>query len=190
MKTNSLLIILLGSFCALCFASELTEDAVQEVVTTIDSSMKNKNLQGVADCLSSDVEIVSHVNFINLQGGNEINTRSKQEYIDMIKEGWDKYTHYTYNVSNVVIKISNNKALVTSDIEESATYQGRTLIANSKQKVTVEIIEGEPLVTKMVMDISVKESIRSQESTESDTIDITDIFTEVVNGIIDAVGLK
>lgn len=152
-KSNLVFLVGLLAF-ATASAAELTEEAVREIISKVEKASNSQNIQGISDVLSNNFEIEG---YITRYGQKEFSKKSKQEYLQMLKDGWAIYTHYESNVSNIVIKIKNNKAFVTSNVSESATYQGRTMTAHSKQEVTLEVVNGVLLVTKIFSDTIVKD---------------------------------
>lgn len=127
-------------------ASELTEESVKHVISAVDNAVNTLNADEVAKTLSSNVSITMN---IDIQGQKQVLKPSKREYISMLQQGWAQYKNYKYHRSNVRIKIHNNKAFVTADISESMTIQGQNISGTSKEEVTIELVDGEPLITKV-----------------------------------------
>jgi hypothetical protein len=67
----------------------------------------------------------------------------------MLKQGWAQYKKYKYSRSNVRIEIRDNKAIVTADVRESMTIQGQNISGESKEEVTIELVDGIPLITEV-----------------------------------------
>jgi len=87
---------------------------------------------------------------ITMEGQTQVMKPSKQEYITMLKQGWSAYENYTYSKSNVIIKIQEGKAIVTANIKETMTVQGQNLSGESQEIVTIEIVNGNLLITNVV----------------------------------------
>ncbi len=126
------------------YASDLTEESVKRLMSKIDNAVNALNANEVADTLSSNVSITMN---IRIQGQEQVIRPSKKEYISMLQQAWAQCKDYKYSRSNEVIKISGNKALVTSDIKESMTMQGQNISVESKEEATIELIDGQPLIT-------------------------------------------
>ena len=47
-------------------------------------------------------------------------------------------------------EIKNNKALVSAVVQESMIYQGQNMSGSTKEEVTIELVDGKPLVTKVI----------------------------------------
>ena len=65
----------------------------------------------------------------------------------MLQKGWYMYTNYKYSKINIVI---NNKALVSADVQESIIVQGQKLSCASKEEAIIEMVNGVPLITKII----------------------------------------
>ncbi len=132
---------------AISFASDLTEESVKSLLSKIDNAVANLNAAEVSKALSDNVIITIN---ITMQGQTQVMRPSKQEYIAMLEEGWSMYENYKYRKSNVKIKIQGSKAFVSADVRESMTVQGQNIAGESKEEITIELINGKPLITDMV----------------------------------------
>jgi hypothetical protein len=47
-------------------------------------------------------------------------------------------------------EIKNNKALVSAVVQESMIFQGQNMSGSTKEEVTIELVDGNPLVTKVI----------------------------------------
>ena len=133
--------------CSSSSYDSLTEELVRSVISALDDATENKDATIFSDALSDDVKIVITMNF---QGQSQVVRPSKQEYIAMLEEGWSMYENYKYRKSNVKIKIQGSKAFVSADVRESMTVQGQNIAGESKEEITIELINGKPLITNMV----------------------------------------
>ncbi len=125
----------------------LTEEIVRGVISELDAATENMDADPFSDALSDDVKIVITINF---QGQSQVISPSKQEYIVMLEEGWAEASNYEYTRSNLKIDMQGNKALVTAIIRESMTVRGRNMNTRTFEKVTMELIDGKPLITEVV----------------------------------------
>ncbi len=129
----------------------LTEEIVKTVLFETENAVKNMDADRLSDALSDDVIIVINM---NMQGQNQVIRPSKQEYIAMLKQGWSMVKNYKYNTSILKIDIQGNKAIVTTDVSESMTIQGRNMTSETNEELTIELINAKPLITKVVGHIS------------------------------------
>jgi len=144
-KSSLLICALLIS--SLSYAEGLTEKSVIGLISQIDKAIASMNADQVGDALSDNVSIT--LNF-TAGGQKSVLRPSKHEYMKLLKEGWSQYGNYKYNRTNPKISLTGNKALITADIYESMTVQGQTISGNSKEEITVELINGNPRITKIV----------------------------------------
>lgn len=129
------------------YAEGLTEKSVRGLISQIDKAIASMNADHVGEALSDNVSITMN---ISTGGQTSVLRPSKHEYLTMLKEGWSQFTNYKYNRTNLKISLIGNKALITADIFESMTVQGRNISGTSKEEVIVELINGNPRITKIV----------------------------------------
>jgi len=132
---------------AISVASGLSEDSVNELLERVDNAAVNLNAEEISNALSNNVQITIN---ISSQGKTQVLKLSKQEYIDMLKQGWSMYKNYKYSKSNVKINIQGSAAYVSADIKESMTVQGQDISGNSKEDLTIELVNGRVLITSVV----------------------------------------
>ncbi len=128
-------------------AGELTESSVKAFTEKVVSAILTKDTSKISDAMSDNVLIIINV---NMQGENHVMKPAKKEYLSMLQQGWDMYKNHKYKQSNMVIKIEGNRAIVTADISESMTVQGKEMSAETKEETTIELVNGKPLITKVV----------------------------------------
>ena len=129
------------------YSAELTEDTVKQVISRIDKAINNQNSAALAKELSTYASIKFN---ITLKGRKQAMTASKRRYISMLEQSWAQYSDYKYSRSNMTIDIKNNKALVSAVVQESMVFRGQKVSGSTKEEVTIELINGEPLVTKVI----------------------------------------
>ncbi|MDD5359701.1 MAG: hypothetical protein PHI02_05490 [Sulfurovaceae bacterium] len=128
-------------------ANDLTGQTINVFLGNIDKAIVAKNTSLISDTLSEHVIIVVNV---KMQGQNRVLKLTKTEYVSMLEQGWSACKNYKYARTNVSIKIKSNRAFVTSDVKESMTVQGKKISGISKEETTIELVDGQPLVTKIV----------------------------------------
>lgn len=134
-------------FSTTVIAAEITDVQIVQMVNKVDRAITAFDANALAKELSDDVEIVMN---ISIRGKKQVLRPSKREYIDMLKHGWAQYSNYKYTRSNLKIELQGSKALVYADITESMEIQGQKISGNSREEVTVTLINGKPLVTNIV----------------------------------------
>jgi len=129
------------------YGAELTEASVNQVISRLDKAINDQNADAVAKELSNDVSIKIN---ISMKGRQQTMTASKRRYISMLEQSWAKYSDYKYSRSNMTTEIKNNKALVSAVVQESMIFQGQNMSGSTKEEVTIELVDGNPLVTKVI----------------------------------------
>jgi hypothetical protein len=129
----------------------LTEETVKQVISRIDKAVNDQNANALANELSNDVSIKLN---ISMKGRKQAMTASKRQYISMLEQSWAKYSDYKYSRSDVKINIKDNKAFVSAVVQESMTVQGQNVSGSSTEEVTIEMVNGKPLITKVLAHIS------------------------------------
>ena len=142
-----------GFFVIFCLAiatsshgGDLTENAVMQVIARIDKAVNEQNTAALAKDLSDDVFIKMN---ISIKGRKQAMTASKRHYLSMLDQSWAQYSNYSYSRSNVEIDITGNKAIVSAVVKESMTFKGKNISGTSKEEVTIELVNGKPLVTRV-----------------------------------------
>lgn len=146
--------IIRACFIAICImasatvsATGLSEKTVMALIEKVDNAATTLNTSAVSDAMSNNAVIVMN---IKMQGKEHVMKPTKNEYIAMLQQGWSTYENYKYSKSNVVVKMQGDKAFVTADVKETMTVQGKSVTGESKEEVTIELINGKPLITKIV----------------------------------------
>lgn len=147
-RISSLILVILCSFLPISVtAADLTEAQVNHVIENVDNAINALDADRLANAFSSNVKISMT---LHIQGQKQVLQFSKPEYIEMLKQGWQHHTNYQYKRSNLKIQIQGNKAAVSADITESMDINGQKLSGKSKEEVSIELIDGKPLITHVV----------------------------------------
>jgi hypothetical protein len=133
--------------CAGAFAEGLTEQSVKAFISQVDRAILRMDADGVGEALSDQASIT-----LNIAAGGQkaVYKYSKHEYLEILKEGWSKYTNYKYRRTTRKLTITGNRALIIADVHESMTVQGRNISGTASEEVTVELINGSPRITEIV----------------------------------------
>ncbi|RLT91036.1 MAG: nuclear transport factor 2 family protein [Ketobacter sp. GenoA1] len=146
MRKLSLFIVVF--FCSsLAFSDTLTEKQVHQLIDRMDSAINAKDAKAVLEEMSDNIEIVIN---IEAQGQTQTMRPSKAEYKDMLVATWVHYSEYKYDRGNTKISINNDQAVISADITESININGQEMTGQSKEKVTVQIVDDKPKITKVV----------------------------------------
>lgn len=132
---------------ATTFSAELTRDLVNGLIAELDAAIVKQDAYRIGKLLSDDIEI--KMNIIS-QGQTQVLRPSKREYIQMSKEGWAASSDYKYKRLKLNINIRDNVAYATATIVESMTIAGQKISGQTKEMATIKMINGKPLITKLV----------------------------------------
>lgn len=143
-QLTSLVIFFAASLTA--NAAELTKQAVERLIEQVESAAQSQNAHPIAEVLSDHVEIRLN---INTQGQQQALSPTKQEYIDLLAQGWSLNSNYEYRRLKTDIKITGNKATISAVVKESMEIQGQAFSVTSTEKVIVELIHNEPKITRI-----------------------------------------
>ena len=148
---NRLLIVFFLLAPSGVLAEALTEAMITGMIDKIDKAVSVQDAGVIASLMSTHVEIVM---IVNAGGNTQVMRANKAQYLEMLQQGWAASTNYEYARTNMNIKIkSPNKAIVTTDVSESMTVNGQNMSGHTKEKATVELIDGKPLITRIVANV-------------------------------------
>lgn len=132
---------------AVANAGELSQKSVKALLDSVDAAANSQNVEQIASSMSDNVEIVINV---TMQGQTQVMQITKPQYIEMLKQGWAEYSDYKYTRSSTKIDIKGDKAIATATVKESMTVQGQKVSSVTREEATIELVKGEPRVTKLV----------------------------------------
>jgi ketosteroid isomerase-like protein len=132
-------------------AQELTPGAIKELMTRIDAAIAHGDVPTLARHMAEHA-VVSGT---TTAGGQMQPFRmNKAQYLAALEAVWANATNYTYERSNEKITIDGDQATVTADVADSIVIQGRKLTSVSKERATIESIDGMLMVTQVVANTS------------------------------------
>lgn len=141
---NKLLLVLLLLFAPLTQASErLSEDAVYELYAQMHRAVERMDSQAVMALMSADVQV--HI-LAPADMGGEIRL-SRDEYRELLVQGWDGVESYRLEVDIKDIEIADDgqSARIDSLNREAMDILGNTLVTNIEQRATLRLNQGQAL---------------------------------------------
>ena len=126
----------------------ITEDDIWEIMDEVEVATLNKEIDGVIKHLAPSVVIRVTT---DTPIGPQTVLMSREQYHDETLKGWSTTSHHEYRRENEEIKISDDGqiAVVETDIIERQVVQGQTMNTTTHERVTLEIVGGEILVTRI-----------------------------------------
>jgi len=86
----------------------------------------------------------------NENGGMRILRMNKSKYRQFLTLMCSGTLDYRYARTNEKISIDGDQAIITADVTETWVDQGREITAKSREKATVESIDGKLMLTQLV----------------------------------------
>jgi len=140
----TLLMILSCGAPAVTTGAELTEVAVLQLIASVDRAIVARDVDGVGAALSEDINITVNS---SISGQLQRVSLTKAEYLRFLQQAWSAATDYRYRRSNQKILLRGDRAVVTADVWESMTMDGRAYVTNTQETTTVEVVGGKLLAT-------------------------------------------
>ena len=142
---QTILLIVISITCQLTYADKLTVNSVQELLDTVESAIKKKNINKLEGTIADNFELTV---VWDIEGKERTDKFNKESYINMILDVWKNHSEYQYKQisSDIYIK-SNIKALVVAVVNESTIHEGKRIHWSTKEEVTIELVADKLLTT-------------------------------------------
>jgi hypothetical protein len=126
----------------------ITEDDIWNIMDEVEVATLDKDIDGVMKYLAPSVVI--HVSVSSPYGPMK-EPMSREEYREKTLKGWAMATNYEYGYENEKIKLSDDgqTAVVETDVIESYVLEGRTINTETHERITLQVLDGEILVTRI-----------------------------------------
>ena len=146
---KSVLLAVVVMLSGIVQAGQIDKATINSMLSEIDAAAQNKDASVVVKYISPDAKIVM---YINVNGQKQVLKVTRAQYLDMLQQGWAVASNYKYQRNNTRIKIldGGSRAVVTASVVESMTIQGQTVKGTSKEKSTIELVNGKAMITKLV----------------------------------------
>jgi len=119
------------------------------IMDEVEVATLNKDIDGVMKYLAPSVVI--NVYLSSPYGPQKV-PMTREEYQKETLKGWSMTTDYEYRLENEeIIKISDDgqTAVVETDVIESYVMEGRTIDTSTHERITLQVVDGEILVTRI-----------------------------------------
>lgn len=128
-------------------AEEISRQQVSEFIAAMDRAIENRDADTLEAAIAENAQFTAHV---TLGGQVQKVQMGKGQYIDSVRNVWAQSTTYSYRRANDVITFSGRSANVVSDVIEEITVGGQTVRSTSHETATIELVNGKPLLTRVV----------------------------------------
>lgn len=127
----------------------ITEDDIWNIMDEVEDATLDKDIDGVMKHLAPSV-VINVIMYTPL--GPQKTQRSREQYKKETLNLWTQMTYYDYKRENDEIKkISDDGqvAVVETDVIENYVVQGKAINTKIHERVTLEVVDGEILVTRI-----------------------------------------
>jgi len=128
--------------------SKITADQVRHVIAAADLASENRDVDGIGVHLSK-----SFFKYIDAPAINPPVTAriDKEQYLEMIRQGWKAIEAYSYQRKDVVINVASDGASAESNstIVETVTMNGQDMISKVREYARYKIEYGKPVITRI-----------------------------------------
>jgi hypothetical protein len=126
----------------------ITEDDIWNIMDDVEVATVEKDIDGVMKHLAPSVVI--HVTVSSPYGPQKV-PMSREEYEKETLKGWSMTSDYEYRCENEEIKLSDDgqTAVVETDVVESYMLKGEPIHTRIRERVTLQVLDGEILVTRI-----------------------------------------
>lgn len=151
--------IIIGIFaCKKSSPMYITEGDIWEIMDEVEIATLDKDINGVIKHLAPSVVIRVTT---NTPLGPQKVQMTREEYKAETLKGWAMTSNNEYRFENEEIKISDDGqiAVVETDVIERYVLQGQTINTTTHERVTLEVVDGEILVTRIDATMSMQSVI-------------------------------
>ena len=137
------------SACKESSALYIREDDIWNIMDDVEGATLDKDIDGVMKHLSPSV-VINVIMYTPL--GPQKTQRSREQYKQETLNLWSQMTYYDYRRENDEIKkISDDGqvAVVETDVIESYVVQGKAINTKIHERVTLQVVDGKILVTRI-----------------------------------------
>lgn len=138
--------------CSASFANGvLTQEAVQKMNDEFAVMNNKQNVDGVIKFISPTAEILFKMIAPGTPMHGETIKITPEQYADSMRTAWGMTDQYSYTIANEQISVSadGQSATITADVTEEMTINGQSQKASTHEVITVELVEGQLLMTKI-----------------------------------------
>ena len=137
------------SACKESSALYIKENDIWNIMDDVEGATLDKDIDGVMKHLSPSV-VINVIMYTPL--GPQKTQRSREQYKQETLNLWSQMTYYDYRRENDEIKkISDDGqvAVVETDVIESYVVQGKAINTKIHERVTLQVVDGKILVTRI-----------------------------------------
>ena len=129
-------------------AEELSTAAVKAFIAEVDAAIEQRDADTIVDRIAGHAVISGTVLVLGQTHTFRVN---KAQYREMLTQAWSAASSYQHQRSNEKISLDGNQATITADVAETIVIQGQEIETKSRERATVESLDGRLMLTQVVI---------------------------------------
>ena len=129
-------------------ADRITSEQIQQVIDATDAAAMNRDTAGIGVYLSDSFEKTIEFPYKKWMAKVKL---GKEDYLQLIDEGWTNTGDYDYQRNNTEIHISPDglSGLSHSTVTENIIQDGEKMTSKFREYATYELENGSPFITRV-----------------------------------------
>jgi len=129
-------------------ADRITDEQIQQVIYATDTAAMNRDSAGIGEYLSDSFRRI--IEFRYKKWMAKVKVR-KDQYMEMIDEGWAKIGEYDYQREDTEIHIAPDglSGQSSSTVTENIVQDGETMTSKFREYATYALENGRPVITRV-----------------------------------------
>ena len=129
-------------------ADRITSEQIQQVINATDAAAMNRDAGGISEYLSDSFKKILEFRYKKWMA--KVTVR-KDQYLELIGEGWESSGAYDYQRDDTKIHIMPDglSGLSYSTITEHLVQDGEEMISKFREYATYELENGRPVITQV-----------------------------------------
>ena len=129
-------------------AERITREQIQQVIDATDAAAMNRDTAGIGEYLSDSFEKTIEFPYKKWMAKVRLH---KEDYLELIDEGWANTGDYDYQRHDTEIHISPDglSGLSHSTVIENIVQEGEKMTSKFREYATYELENGRPVITRV-----------------------------------------
>ncbi len=129
-------------------ADRITDEQIQQVINATDAAAMNRDSAGIGEYLSDSFRKI--IEFRHKKWMAKVKVR-KDQYLEIIDEGWANSGEYDYQRDDIEIHISPDglSGLSHSTVTENVVLDGEKMTSKFREYATYELENGRTVITRV-----------------------------------------
>jgi hypothetical protein len=129
-------------------AERITHEQIQQVIDATDAAAINRDAAGIGEYLSDSFEKILEFRYKKWMAKVRVH---KDQYLELIDEGWANARDYDYQRDATEIHISPDglSGLSHSTVTENMVLNGEEMTSKFREYATYELENGRPVITRV-----------------------------------------